>query len=29
MKPGMENAKAYDKAPGKMMYFSPEPGKGD
>ncbi len=29
MKPGMENAKAYDKAPGKMMYFSPEPGEGD
>jgi ferredoxin len=28
-KPGMENAKAYDNAPGKMMYFSPEPGEGD
>lgn len=28
-KAGMENAKAYDKAPGKMMYFSPDPGEGD
>jgi ferredoxin len=29
MKPAMENAKAYDTAPGKMMYFSEKPGTGD
>jgi len=28
-KAAMENAKAYDTAPGKMMYFSAEPGEGD
>ncbi len=26
MKPALENAKAYDTAPGKMMYFSEKPG---
>lgn len=29
MKPAPENAKAYDKTPGKMIYFSPNPGEGD